>query len=134
MAGTLILATHGIAGGPGAAAAHASAIRARSAWQEVRVGCLKAEPSLAEAMAGAPELVIVVPLLMSAGFIHEAGRALPRPSCSSATAPRATPQAPSTPAPWCSSSTGTASRRLAKRSWRSRRSRCRQSPLSPVSA
>ena len=44
MTGTLILATHGIAGGPGAAAAHASAIRARGGSAEVRVGCLKAEP------------------------------------------------------------------------------------------
>ena len=70
MAGTLILATHGIAGGPGAAAAHAQAIRARSGWEQVRVGCLKAAPSLAEAMADAPAPVTVVPLLMTEGFIH----------------------------------------------------------------
>ena len=74
MAGTLILATHGIAGGPGAAAAHARAIRARGGWQEVRVGCLKAAPSLAEAMTAAPAPVTVVPLLMSAGAIHGAMR------------------------------------------------------------
>lgn len=72
MPGTLILATHGIAGGPGSAAAHAAAIRRRGGWAEVRVGCLKAEPSLAEAMAGASAPVTVVPLLMSAGFIHGA--------------------------------------------------------------
>jgi sirohydrochlorin ferrochelatase len=74
MEGTLILATHGIAGGPGAAAEHARAIRARGGWREVRVGCLKAEPSLAEAMKAAPAPVTVVPLLMSAGFIHGAMR------------------------------------------------------------
>ena len=74
MAGTLILATHGVAGGPGAAAAHARVIRARGGWQEVRVGCLKAAPSLAEAMKAAPAPVTVVPLLMSAGFIHGAMR------------------------------------------------------------
>ena len=70
MAGTLILATHGISDGPGAAAAHAQAIRDRGGWAQVRVGCLKAAPSLAEAMAGAPGPVTVVPLLMSEGFIH----------------------------------------------------------------
>lgn len=70
MAGTLILATHGIEGGPGAAAEHACAIRARGGWAEVRVGCLRAEPSLAEALAGAPPPVVVVPLLMAEGYIH----------------------------------------------------------------
>jgi sirohydrochlorin ferrochelatase len=70
MAGTLILATHGIAGGPGAAAGHAQAIRERGGWAQVRVGCLKAAPSLADAMADAPGPVTVVPLLMSEGFIH----------------------------------------------------------------
>ena len=70
MPGTLILATHGIAGGPGSAAWHARAIRRRGGWAQVRVGCLKADPSLAEAMAGAPGPVTVVPLLMSEGVIH----------------------------------------------------------------
>ena len=70
MPGTLILATHGIAGGPGSAAWHARAIRRRGGWTQVRVGCLKADPSLAQAMAGAPGPVTVVPLLMSEGVIH----------------------------------------------------------------
>ena len=70
MGGTLILATHGIAGGPGAAATHARAIRHLGGWAQVRIGCLKATPSLAEAMADAPEPVTVVPLLMSEGVIH----------------------------------------------------------------
>jgi len=70
MPGTLVLATHGIVGGPGTAARHAHAIRRRGGWAQVRVGCLKAQPSLAEAMAGAPGPVTVVPLLMSAGVIH----------------------------------------------------------------
>ena len=70
MSGTLILATHGIAGGPGAAAGHAQAIRERGGWAQVRVGCLKAAPSLADAMTGAAAPVTVVPLLMAEGFIH----------------------------------------------------------------
>lgn len=70
MPGTLILATHGVSGGPGAAAIHAQAIRRIGAWQQVRVGCLKADPTLDEAMAGAPGPVTVVPLLMSEGVIH----------------------------------------------------------------
>lgn len=69
MPGTLILATHGIAGGPGSATRHARAIRKRGGWTQVRVGCLKADPTLAEAMAGAPAPVTVVPLLMSEGVI-----------------------------------------------------------------
>jgi sirohydrochlorin ferrochelatase len=74
MAGTLILATHGIAGGPGAATEHASAIRAHGGWAQVRVGCLKTTPSLADALADAPKPVTIVPLLMSEGFIHAAMR------------------------------------------------------------
>jgi sirohydrochlorin cobaltochelatase len=70
MAGTLILATHGVDGGPGAAAEHARAIQARGGWAQVRVGCLKTDPSLAEAMADAPGPVTIVPLLMSEGVIH----------------------------------------------------------------
>lgn len=70
MPGTLVLATHGIVGGPGTAARHAHAIRRRGGWAQVRVGCLKAAPTLDEAMAGAPGPVTVVPLLMSEGVIH----------------------------------------------------------------
>ena len=71
MAGTLVLATHGVRGGPGTAADHARSLRAGGGWAEVRVGCLKASPSLAEAMADAPRPVTVVPLLMSEGVIHD---------------------------------------------------------------
>ncbi|HMR32080.1 MAG TPA: CbiX/SirB N-terminal domain-containing protein [Geminicoccaceae bacterium] len=53
---------------------HARRIRGRSRWTQVRVGCLKASPSLAEAMADAPDPVTVVPLLMSDGVIHQALR------------------------------------------------------------
>ena len=70
MGGTLILATHGIEGGPGVAIRHARAIRARGGWSEVRVGCLKAEPSLASALRHATGPIIVVPLLMAEGYIH----------------------------------------------------------------
>jgi sirohydrochlorin ferrochelatase len=70
MAGTLILATHGIDGGPGAAADHARAIRGRDGWSEVTVGCLRAEPSLAAALSGAVPPVTVVPLLMAEGYIY----------------------------------------------------------------
>lgn len=74
MTGTLILATHGIWGGPGSAADHARAISARGGWAEVRVGCLKAEPTLASAFQGVQGPVTVVPLLMAEGYIHAAIR------------------------------------------------------------
>lgn len=74
MPGTLILATHGIAGGPGMAVEHARRIRRRSGWAQVRVGCLKSSPSLADALADAPDPITVVPLLMSEGVIHQAMR------------------------------------------------------------
>lgn len=70
MTGTLILATHGVDGGPGSAADHARAIRTLGAWNEVRVGCLKAEPSVAAALVGAPPPLTVVPMLMSEGYIY----------------------------------------------------------------
>ncbi|MFO1163437.1 MAG: CbiX/SirB N-terminal domain-containing protein [Reyranellaceae bacterium] len=71
MAGTLVLATHGVRGGPGSAAAHARFLQARGGWAQVLVGCLKASPSLEEAMADAPRPVTVVPLLMSEGVIYD---------------------------------------------------------------
>jgi sirohydrochlorin ferrochelatase len=75
MAGTLLLAPHGVDGGPGSAADHARAIRALGGWDEVRVGCIKAEPSVAAALDGAPPPVTVVPMLMSEGQIHHRLRA-----------------------------------------------------------
>lgn len=68
---TLLLATHGIEGGPGVAAAHAAAIRGLGRPGEVRVGCLKAEPELALALSGASPPLAIVPLLMSDGYIFE---------------------------------------------------------------
>jgi hypothetical protein len=69
--GTLVLVTHGIEGAPGSAAAHAAAIAALGRFEQVRVGCLKGRPGLAEALSGAPNPVCIVPLLMAEGFIHD---------------------------------------------------------------
>lgn len=69
--GTLILVTHGIEGGPGVAADHAAVIRQFDRHEEVRVGCLKAAPELAEAFVDAPPPVVIVPLLMSDGYIFD---------------------------------------------------------------
>ena len=69
--GTLILATHGIECGPGVAANHAATIRQLGRYAEVRVGCLKAAPDLAEAFVDAPLPIVIVPLLMSDGYIFD---------------------------------------------------------------
>jgi sirohydrochlorin cobaltochelatase len=69
--GTLVLVTHGIEGEPGSAADHARAIAGMGRFAQVRVGCIKGEPDLATALAGAPGPVCIVPLLMAEGFIHE---------------------------------------------------------------
>jgi sirohydrochlorin cobaltochelatase len=69
--GTLVLVTHGIDGAPGSAAAHAAAIGACGRYEQVRVGCIKGRPGLAEALDGAPPPVRIVPLLMAEGFIHD---------------------------------------------------------------
>lgn len=68
-AGCLLLVSHGIEGRPGVAAAHATAIRAAGIFAEVRVACVKGEPGLADALAGAERPVTAVPLLMADGFI-----------------------------------------------------------------
>jgi sirohydrochlorin cobaltochelatase len=67
--GSLLLVTHGIEGRPGVALAHAEALRAREPAADVRVACLKGEPDLDSALAGARTPVTVVPLLMADGFI-----------------------------------------------------------------
>jgi sirohydrochlorin cobaltochelatase len=69
--GTLVLITHGIEGRPGSAAVHAAVIGARGRYGQVRVGCLKGRPGLAEALDGARHPVCIVPLLMAEGFIHD---------------------------------------------------------------
>jgi sirohydrochlorin cobaltochelatase len=69
--GTLVLVTHGVEGTPGSAADHAAAIAALGRFEQVRVGCIKGRPGLAEALSGAPGPVRVVPLLMAEGFIHD---------------------------------------------------------------
>lgn len=66
--GSLLLVTHGVEGRPGIAALHAEALRARG-FGDVRVACVKGEPGIKEALAGAKEPVVVVPLLMADGFI-----------------------------------------------------------------
>jgi hypothetical protein len=68
-AGSLLLVTHGVEGRPGVALAHAEALRARAPVADVRVACLRGEPGLDEALAGARCPVTVVPLLMADGFI-----------------------------------------------------------------
>ena len=70
-AGCLLLVSHGIEGRPGVAAAHATAIRAAGIFAEVRVACVKGEPGLADALAGAERPVTAVPLLMADGFIMQ---------------------------------------------------------------
>jgi sirohydrochlorin ferrochelatase len=67
--GSLLLVTHGVEGRPGVAAMHAEALRARKPTTNIRVACLKGEPGLEEALAGARPPVTVVPLLMADGFI-----------------------------------------------------------------
>lgn len=67
----LLLAAHGIDGGPGVAEAHAAALRGACGFAEVRVGCLKGSPDLAAALRDARPPVCVVPLLMSEGYIFE---------------------------------------------------------------
>jgi sirohydrochlorin ferrochelatase len=68
---TLVLAAHGIDGGPGVAVEHAEALRRRGGFADVRVGCLKALPDLAEALRDATAPVCIVPLLMAEGFIFD---------------------------------------------------------------
>jgi sirohydrochlorin ferrochelatase len=67
--GSLLLVTHGVEGRPGVAAAHAKALSSQGFVPDVRIACLKGEPGLDEALAGARHPVVVVPLLMADGFI-----------------------------------------------------------------
>ena len=72
MGGTLVLVTHGIEGGAGVGRGARGGHSARPAGSsEVRVGCIKGRPGLADALSGAPDPVRVVPLLMAEGFIHD---------------------------------------------------------------
>ena len=65
--GSLLLVTHGVEGGPGIARPTPILARARPAAGPGRLP--QGRPGLAEALAGAPSPVIVVPLLMADGFI-----------------------------------------------------------------
>ncbi len=68
---SLLIATHGIEGGPGVAACHADRIAARGLFRTVAVGCLRGEPTLAQALARLPGPVVVVPLLFARGWIFD---------------------------------------------------------------
>jgi sirohydrochlorin ferrochelatase len=67
--GSLVLVTHGVEGRPGVVAAHAKALSCGGFATDVRIACLKGEPGLDEALAGARHPLVVVPLLMADGFI-----------------------------------------------------------------
>jgi len=72
-AASLLLVTHGIRGGPGAAADLARALEATGCFRAVRVGCHKALPDMAEALDLLPPgPVIAAPLLMAEGWIFNA--------------------------------------------------------------
>lgn len=66
---SLILAVHGIRGGPGCAVDHAAALGARRLFAHVGYGCHKGEPDLVEVVRAAPTAdVLVAPLLMAEGY------------------------------------------------------------------
>jgi sirohydrochlorin cobaltochelatase len=66
---TLVVAVHGIRGGPGCAIAHAAALHRRRLFREVVVGCHKGEPDLVEVVGNAPEgPVVIAPLLMAEAY------------------------------------------------------------------
>lgn len=70
---TLVLAVHGIRGGPGCAVQHASALEQRHLFREVLAGCHKGEPDLVEAVRDAPEgPVVIAPLLMAEAWTRRA--------------------------------------------------------------
>ncbi|MEX0807885.1 MAG: CbiX/SirB N-terminal domain-containing protein [Dongiaceae bacterium] len=63
----LVLCSHGIAGGPGAAADHAQRLRA-AGFAEVAAACLDGSPALAETVdATEAARIVLVPFLMAAG-------------------------------------------------------------------
>lgn len=68
----LVLATHGVEGGPGVAAHHAARLEAECGIVPVRPACLRGEPSLEavlDALGARP--VLVLPFLMADGYILE---------------------------------------------------------------
>lgn len=68
----LLIACHGVDGGPGIGLSHAAAIERRGLFAEVRVGCLKGRPSLVEAARGMrSQEIFLVPLLMAEGYTLE---------------------------------------------------------------
>jgi hypothetical protein len=71
----LLLVTHGIAGGPGAAAGLAPLLQRSGRFAAVGIGCHKAAPDLDTALASLPPgPVVAAPLLMAEGWIHAAVR------------------------------------------------------------
>ncbi|HEX6141692.1 MAG TPA: CbiX/SirB N-terminal domain-containing protein [Geminicoccaceae bacterium] len=66
---TLVLAVHGIQGGPGCAVAHAADLRRRGLFRSVLFGCHKGAPDLVDVVRGAaPGPVLVAPLLMAEAY------------------------------------------------------------------
>jgi sirohydrochlorin cobaltochelatase len=73
---SLLIATHGVRGGPGVAAEIAPVLERAGRFAAVRVGCHKAEPDLDAAVATLPPgPAVVAPLLMAEGWIFDAIRA-----------------------------------------------------------
>ncbi|MDW8341443.1 MAG: CbiX/SirB N-terminal domain-containing protein [Geminicoccaceae bacterium] len=68
---SLVIATHGVAGGPGVAAEHARALAEELPALSVAFGCVKGEPPIEEVVHRVPGPAVVVPLLMAEGFIFE---------------------------------------------------------------
>ncbi len=65
----LVLCSHGVRSGPGAAAAHAEAIRKLGVFAETRVACLNGRPDLTSVIQDmrAPR-IFLVPFLMAEGY------------------------------------------------------------------
>lgn len=72
----LLIATHGVRGGPGAAAELLPILERAGRYATVRVGCHRAQPDLDAAIASLPPgSAVVAPLLMAEGWIFDAVRA-----------------------------------------------------------
>ncbi|MEX2296994.1 MAG: CbiX/SirB N-terminal domain-containing protein [Dongiaceae bacterium] len=64
----LVLCSHGIAGGPGAADGHVQRLRAAGAFAEIAAACLNGSPALAATVdATTAARIVLVPFLMAAG-------------------------------------------------------------------
>lgn len=69
----LLLVAHGVKGGPGIAAEHATAMRRLGEFDEIAVACLRGDPGFRTALRSLRSSeVIVLPLLMAKGYSYEA--------------------------------------------------------------